>query len=154
MRRRKFIALLGSWAVAWPLVARAQQGERVRRVGFLSAIAESDLEVQSWIREFLHRLQELGWTNGGNVQVDFRFSDADCRRAVAASAPAASTTSGRNSISSAATIDMRVATHLKGLVLEHDFARVPAREAHADLPKVNLRLKSRRLIFGMEEPKN
>jgi putative ABC transport system substrate-binding protein len=65
MRRRKFIALLGSWAVAWPLVARAQQGERVRRVGFLSAIAESDLEVQSWIREFLHRLQELGWTNGG-----------------------------------------------------------------------------------------
>ena len=80
MRRRKFIALLGSWAVAWPLVARAQQGERVRRVGFLSAIAESDLEVQSWIREFLHRLQELGWTNGGNVQVDFRFSDADATR--------------------------------------------------------------------------
>jgi putative ABC transport system substrate-binding protein len=52
MRRQKFIALLGSWAVAWPLVARAQQGERVRRVGFLSAFAESDLEVQSWIRSF------------------------------------------------------------------------------------------------------
>jgi putative tryptophan/tyrosine transport system substrate-binding protein len=79
IRRRELIAAIGG-AAAWPLVARAQQGERVRRVGFLSAIAESDLEVQSWIREFLHRLQELGWTNGGNVQVDFRFSDADATR--------------------------------------------------------------------------
>ena len=80
MRRRKFIAFLGGWAVAWPPIARAQQGERVRRVGFLSVIAESDLEVQSWIREFLQRLQELGWTNGRNIQVDFRFSDADATR--------------------------------------------------------------------------
>jgi putative tryptophan/tyrosine transport system substrate-binding protein len=77
LKRRELIALLGSAAAAWPLGVRAQQGERVRRVGFLSVIAESDLEVQSWIREFLQRLQELGWTNGRNVQIDFRFSDAD-----------------------------------------------------------------------------
>ena len=80
MRRLKFIALLGSWAVAWPLVARAQQGERVRRVGYLSTLAQSDLEDQSWIKELVQRLQELGWTNGRNVQVDFRFSDADAAR--------------------------------------------------------------------------
>ena len=79
MKRRAFIAALGG-AAAWPITVHAQQGERVRRVGFLFAIAESDLEVQSWIREFLQRLQELGWTNGRNIQVDFRFSDADATR--------------------------------------------------------------------------
>ena len=59
---------------------RAQQGDGVRRVGALSTFAESDLEVQGWIRELVQRLQELGWTNGRNVQVDFRFSDADAAR--------------------------------------------------------------------------
>jgi putative tryptophan/tyrosine transport system substrate-binding protein len=78
MRRREFISLLGG-AAAWPLAARAQD-DRVRRVGFLSTIAESDLEVQSWIGGVVQRLQELGWTNGRNVQVDFRFSDADAAR--------------------------------------------------------------------------
>ena len=72
MRRREFITLLGGAAATWPLAARAQQGERVRRVGALLTEAESDLEVQSWIRELVQRLQELGWTNGRNVQVDFR----------------------------------------------------------------------------------
>jgi putative ABC transport system substrate-binding protein len=80
MKRREFITLLGGAAATWPLAARAQQGERVRRVGALLTEAESDLEVQSWIRELVQRLQELGWTNGRNVQVDFRFSDADATR--------------------------------------------------------------------------
>ena len=63
----------------WPLAANAQS-DRVRRVGYLSTLAQSDLEDQSWIKELVQRLQELGWTNGRNVQVDFRFSDADAAR--------------------------------------------------------------------------
>jgi putative tryptophan/tyrosine transport system substrate-binding protein len=79
MRRREFISLLGGAAVLWPLAANAQS-DRVRRVGYLSTLAESDLEDQSWIKELVQRPQELGWTNGRNVQVDFRFSDADAAR--------------------------------------------------------------------------
>ena len=79
MRRREFISLLGGAAVLWPLAANAQS-DRVRRVGHLSTLAQSDLEDQSWIKELVQRLQELGWTNGRNVQVDFRFSDADAAR--------------------------------------------------------------------------
>jgi len=81
MRRRELIAIVSGAAAAWPLFARGQHDERVlRRVGYLSALAESDLEVQSLIRGLVQRLQELGWTNGGNVQFDFRFGDADATR--------------------------------------------------------------------------
>ena len=80
MRRREFIAVVSGAAAAWPLFARGQQYERVRRVGFLSGLAEGDLEVQSWITGFVQRLQELGWTNGRNIQVDIRFGDADATR--------------------------------------------------------------------------
>jgi putative ABC transport system substrate-binding protein len=72
MRRREFITLLGSTAAAaWPLAARAQQGERMRRIGVLG-IAD-DVEAQSWVSVLVTRLQELGWTNGRNVQIDYRF---------------------------------------------------------------------------------
>src|SRR5262249_40930037 len=67
-------------AVALPPAARAQQGDGVRRAGARSTVAESDLEVQSWIRELVQRLQELGWTNGPTVQTDSRFSGADAAR--------------------------------------------------------------------------
>jgi putative tryptophan/tyrosine transport system substrate-binding protein len=77
MRRREFIAVVSGAAAAWPLFARGQQDERARRVGFLSAFAESDPEVQGFIRVLVQRLRELGWTNGGNVQFDFRFGEAD-----------------------------------------------------------------------------
>jgi putative ABC transport system substrate-binding protein len=80
MASRKFLATLRGAAATWPLAARAQQGDGVRRVGALSTLAESDLEVQSWIRELVQRLQELGRTNGRNVQVDLRFSDVDAAR--------------------------------------------------------------------------
>ena len=81
MRRREvLLAAACGTAIIWPLAARAQQGDGVRRVGGLSTFAESDLEVQGWIRELVQRLQELGWTNGRNVQVDFRFSNADAVR--------------------------------------------------------------------------
>ena len=80
MKRREFITLLGGAVAAWPLAARSQQDDRVRRIGFLSVITEGDPEGQTWIREFLQRLQELGWTNGRNVQVDFRYGGADATR--------------------------------------------------------------------------
>jgi putative ABC transport system substrate-binding protein len=79
-KRREFITLLGGTVAAWPLAARSQQDDRVRRIGFLSVITEGDPEGQTWIREFLQRLQELGWTNGRNVQVDFRYGGADATR--------------------------------------------------------------------------
>src|SRR5262249_43110069 len=80
MNRCEFIPLLGGTVAAWPLAARSQQDDRVRRIGFLSVITEGDPEGQTWIREFLQRLQELGWTNGRNVQVDFRYGGADATR--------------------------------------------------------------------------
>jgi putative tryptophan/tyrosine transport system substrate-binding protein len=78
MNRRAFIRLLGS-AAAWPLVARAQQ-PGMPRIGFLSVFAESDPEGQAWIRELMQRLQQLGWVNGRNVRIDFRFGGADAAR--------------------------------------------------------------------------
>jgi hypothetical protein len=71
MRRRQFIALLGG-AVAWPLAARAQQGERVRRISVLMSVAADDREGQARLAAFLQGLQELGWIDGRNVRVDTR----------------------------------------------------------------------------------
>jgi putative ABC transport system substrate-binding protein len=77
--RREFITLLGG-AAAWPLAARAQQREKMRRIGFLSPIAESDPDNQNWIRGLTQRLEELGWTNDRNMRIDFRFAGADSSR--------------------------------------------------------------------------
>ena len=74
MRRREFIALLGGAAAAWPLAARAQQAERVRRIGVLMASAADDPEFQARIAAFLQGLQQLGWTDGRNVRIDIRWA--------------------------------------------------------------------------------
>jgi putative tryptophan/tyrosine transport system substrate-binding protein len=74
MKRRAFISLLGGTAVAWPLAARAQQAERMRLIGVLMAYAESDPEGQAWVAAFCERLQKLGWAEGRNVRIDFRWS--------------------------------------------------------------------------------
>ena len=74
MRRRNFITLLGGAAAGWPLVARAQQGERVRRIGVLSTIPADDPEAAARSAAFLQTLQELGWTDGRNVRIDTRSS--------------------------------------------------------------------------------
>jgi len=73
MRRREFIAGLGS-AAAWPVVARAQQGERVRRIGVLMGWDESDTEAKSRLSRFTQGLLELGWTDGRNLRMDIRWA--------------------------------------------------------------------------------
>jgi putative ABC transport system substrate-binding protein len=74
VKRRTFISLLGGAAAAWPLAARAQQGERVRRIGVLMAQAANDPEGQARIAAFLQGLQELGWSVGRNLRIDIRWS--------------------------------------------------------------------------------
>jgi putative tryptophan/tyrosine transport system substrate-binding protein len=79
MKRREFIAGLGS-AAAWPVVARAQQGDRVRRIGVLSSIPADEPEATARTAAFLQTLQELGWTDGRNVRVDIRWGIGDPER--------------------------------------------------------------------------
>ena len=82
MRRREFITLIGGAAATWPLAARAQQSERMRRIGVLMAITANDAEARARIAAFVQGLQQLGWTVGKNVQVDYRLAgiDADTLR--------------------------------------------------------------------------
>jgi putative tryptophan/tyrosine transport system substrate-binding protein len=75
--RRKFLATLGGAAAAWPLAARAQQRERMRRVGVLMNLASDDAEGQARLAAFHQGLQELGWTVGNNVQIDYRWAAGD-----------------------------------------------------------------------------
>ena len=76
MIRREFITLLGG-AAAWPLAARAQQPGRMPRVGVLMAFDENDPEANRYLSGFTQGLAELGWTNGRNVRMDFRWSGDD-----------------------------------------------------------------------------
>jgi putative ABC transport system substrate-binding protein len=78
-RRREFITLLGGAAVAWPLVARTQQVERMRRVGVLMGLASSDVQQRVELAALAQELQKLGWTDGRNIGIHHRWgaSDAD-----------------------------------------------------------------------------
>jgi putative ABC transport system substrate-binding protein len=80
MNRRAFMALLSAAAAAWPLAARAQQRERVRRVGLLQGLAADDPEWQRRFGSFKRSLQDLGWTEGQNVTFEARFADAKPER--------------------------------------------------------------------------
>jgi putative ABC transport system substrate-binding protein len=86
MRRREVITLIGGALAAWPLTARAQQGERMRRVGILMPRPPSDMESQARVRAFREALRNRGWTAGGNVQFDERWTmdNMDLIRAAAA----------------------------------------------------------------------
>ena len=74
MRRREFVTLVVS-AAAWPVLARAQQGERMRRIGVLASFTETDRGQQSWLVTFKARLQELGWTEGQRLQIATRVAE-------------------------------------------------------------------------------
>jgi putative ABC transport system substrate-binding protein len=74
MKRRTFITLLGGAAVSWPIAARAQQGERMRRIGVLMINPESDPEGQTWVRVFREEIQKLGWTEDRNIRMDIRWA--------------------------------------------------------------------------------
>jgi putative ABC transport system substrate-binding protein len=76
MQRREVITLLGS-AATWPLAARAQEGERVRRIGVLSGLAENDPEGRAHVAAFQEGLQKLGWTEGRNVRIDVRWGTTE-----------------------------------------------------------------------------
>ncbi|HKQ86566.1 MAG TPA: ABC transporter substrate-binding protein [Candidatus Acidoferrales bacterium] len=80
MRRREFITALGGAAVAWPLAARAQQTDRVRRVGVLTNLAETDPEARARMEAFQQGLQHLGWSVGQNLQIDTRSTLGDAER--------------------------------------------------------------------------
>ena len=79
MTRRQFITLLGSVAAAWPLAARAQLTDRVRRIGLLM-ISADDREGQARVTPLKEGLQELGWTDGRNIQIETRFGGGDVGR--------------------------------------------------------------------------
>ena len=75
MRRREFITLIGGTAAAWPLAARAQQRERMRRIGVLTPFAANDTEGHGRLTAFAQGLQQLGWTVGQNLRIDYRWGD-------------------------------------------------------------------------------
>jgi len=80
MRRRQFISLLFGAAAGWPLAAYAQQAERIRRLGVLMAVAESDADARKGIGILRQTLQGLGWKEGGNIQTDYRWGNGDPER--------------------------------------------------------------------------
>ena len=80
MKRREFISLLGGAAAAWPLAARAQQAERMRRIGVQMNLFSDDQEGQARIAAFQQGVQELGWSVGRNVRMDYRWGGGDADR--------------------------------------------------------------------------
>jgi putative ABC transport system substrate-binding protein len=79
VKRRTFIAGLGS-AAAWPVVVRAQQGDRVRRIGVLIGGDENDPIIKTRVSAFTQALADLGWTGGRNVRIDLRWAGDDNNR--------------------------------------------------------------------------
>jgi putative ABC transport system substrate-binding protein len=77
MQRREFITLLGSAAATWPLAARAQQAEPMRRIGVLMNVAEDDAEGQARLAAFAQALKQLGWSDGRNLRMDTRWATAE-----------------------------------------------------------------------------
>ena len=77
MKRREFITLLGGAAVAWPLAARAQQPERLRRIGVLSGGSAGDPEIRARTAAFVQGLAQLGWTDGRSMRIDYRWGEGN-----------------------------------------------------------------------------
>ena len=77
MRRRDFFKVIGALATAWPLASRAQQSTPIQRIGVLQAQPESDSDFHDWRTLFTSRLRELGWTDGENLQINYRFGTGE-----------------------------------------------------------------------------
>src|ERR1700731_4347926 len=80
MKRREFITLLGGAAAAWPLAARAQQGERMRRIGVLTDYEENDPQGRDRVAALRLGLQQLGWVEGRNLHIDYCWGAGDFSR--------------------------------------------------------------------------
>jgi len=80
MKRRKFITLAGGMAV-WPLALRAQQSGQMRRIGVLIPLAKDNSEAQARITAFLQAIQRLGWTEGRNLHIEYRWGSDDLQKA-------------------------------------------------------------------------
>src|SRR3974390_3550416 len=83
MKRRDFITLVGGSAVAWPLALRAQQSGQMRRIGVLIPFAKDNPDAQARTTAFLQGLQTLGWTEGRNLQIEYRWGSGDLQKAAA-----------------------------------------------------------------------
>jgi putative tryptophan/tyrosine transport system substrate-binding protein len=81
MRRRDFIKVIGSGVIAWPLTVRAQQPERMHRVGVLMGYPDGDKQAQAGANALRKGLQDLGWTEGRNIQFDYRWPGPDAEKA-------------------------------------------------------------------------
>ena len=79
LKRREFITLLGSAAVAWPLAGRAEQPERMRHIGVLMNASEGVAEARANVAALREALQQLGWIAGGNIAFDVRWGGGDAR---------------------------------------------------------------------------
>jgi len=113
--RRRFVTLLGGAAAAWPLPARSQQSD-MRRIGVMIALPEGDTELKKWIGAFLRGLEKLGWVEGRNVRVDYRFAPAGFRAPEFARELIGLKPDVVVAFSSPATIAFRRATHLVPIV--------------------------------------
>jgi putative ABC transport system substrate-binding protein len=80
VKRRDFIAVLSAAAASWPLAARAQQPTGIRRLGVLLNLSENDVEAQRLVKAFRERLAQLGWEDGRNLQIDYRWAGSDVGR--------------------------------------------------------------------------
>ena len=86
MRRREFLGVLGGAVAAWALTARGQQRDRIRQIGLLSPFSESDPETKARLAAFKERLEKLGWSDGRNIKIEYRFSEGNIERTRTAAA--------------------------------------------------------------------
>ena len=80
MRRRELVTLIGGAAAAWPLAARAQQPDRIRRIGVLMGTSESDPNQEALVSAFTRSLADLGWKEGANIRIERRWGEGDLAR--------------------------------------------------------------------------